>query len=81
MDHAELADLIVFYFAPGTMAPISLLELGMYAGSGKCIVCCPEGFGKRGNVQIVCRKYGIELVGGLEELGSMVRTRLVGLLD
>ena len=76
MDHARIADVIAFYFKPDTLTPITLLELGMYVGTGKAVVCCPEGFYKRGNVQIVCRRYGVELLGSLKELEAAVRTRL-----
>ncbi|KAF2190678.1 hypothetical protein K469DRAFT_721577 [Zopfia rhizophila CBS 207.26] len=76
MDYAKVADVIVLYFAPGTLAPVSLLELGMYAGTGKVIACCPPGFHKRGNVQIVAQRYGIPLVEGLNELKEQVRRRL-----
>ncbi|KAH6618696.1 hypothetical protein C7974DRAFT_35246 [Boeremia exigua] len=76
MDHAKVADVIAFYFKPGTLTPITLLELGMYAGTGKAVVCCPDGFYKRGNVQLVCQRYGIELLGSLEELQNSVKARL-----
>lgn len=76
MDHAKIADVIVFYFLPGALTPIALLELGMYAGTGKAIVCCPEGFYKRGNVQMVCLRYGIELLDNLDDLKEHVRARL-----
>ncbi|KAF2202118.1 hypothetical protein GQ43DRAFT_359165, partial [Delitschia confertaspora ATCC 74209] len=77
MDYAKLVDVIVFYFAPGTMAPVSLLELGLYAGEGrKVVVCCPEGFWKRGNVQMVCGRYGIPLVGEMEELVEKIKEML-----
>lgn len=55
----ELADHVLLYFSPGTKSPISLLELGLFARSGKCVVVCPDGFWRKGNVDIVCRKYGI----------------------
>lgn len=77
MDYAKVADVIVFYFAPTTLTPVTLLELGMYAGSGKTVVCCPLGFYKRGNVQIVCLRYGITLLESLNELEGEVRRRLV----
>jgi hypothetical protein len=80
MDHAQVASVIVFYFAPGRETPITLLELGMYAASRKAVVCCPEGFYKRGNVQMVCERYGIEMVGGLEELEEVVGRRMRGLV-
>lgn len=55
----EKSDLIFMYFAPGTQSPISLLELGLFAHTGKMVVCCPEGFWRKGNVDIVCDRYGI----------------------
>lgn len=53
------ADLIVMYLDPNTKSPISLVELGLHAKSGKIIVCCPDGFYRKGNVDIVCMTYGI----------------------
>jgi hypothetical protein len=76
MDYAAVADVVVFYFAPGALTPVTLLELGLYAGTGKAVVCCPEGFYKKGNVQMVCARYGIEMVGDLEGLGEVVRGKL-----
>lgn len=64
----DKADRILFYFAPNTKSPISLLELGLHANTGKCIVCCPKEFWRRGNVEIVCEKYNIPLYEHLEEL-------------
>lgn len=59
----EIADVIGMYFDPKTKSPISLLELGLYSnvpkGASKLVVCCPEGFWRKGNVDIVCRRYGI----------------------
>jgi hypothetical protein len=76
MDHAKIADVIAFHFAPDTLAPVSLLELGMYAETGKAIVCCHPEFKKKGNVQIVCARYGIELVERMEELERLARKKL-----
>jgi nucleoside 2-deoxyribosyltransferase len=55
----EQSDLIIMYFDPNTKSPISLLELGLYARSGKLVVVCPEGFWRKGNVDIVCNYYNI----------------------
>jgi hypothetical protein len=63
----DRADHVVFYFSPGTQSPISLLELGLYAGSGKAFVVCPEGFWRKGNVEVVCEKYDIRLFDSLLE--------------
>lgn len=76
LKHLEKADIIPMYFAPTTKSPITLLEMGLYADSGKLIVCCPEGFWRKGNVDIVCREFGVEQVNSLDELVQATRDRL-----
>ncbi|SHI41961.1 nucleoside 2-deoxyribosyltransferase domain-containing protein [Aquimarina spongiae] len=75
LDALEQCDLIVMYFDKGTKSPISLLELGLFAKSGKLIVCCPEGFWRKGNVDIVCKRYGVQQVDRLEELIEVIKKR------
>jgi hypothetical protein len=57
LEAMERADLIPMYFDPNTKSPISLLELGLNARSGKLIVHCPRKFWKKGNVDMVADKY------------------------
>lgn len=67
MDRLEEADHILMYFAPNTKSPISLLELGLHAKDEKLIVVCPDGFWRKGNVEIVCRREGIWLYESLAD--------------
>lgn len=77
LDRLERADVVVVYFHPATQAPITLLELGLFARvPGKAIVVCPEGYWKRGNVQIVCKRFGVEMLDGLDGLREMIMKRL-----
>ncbi len=55
----EQADIIAMYLDPATKSPISLLELGLFARTGKLLICCPPKFWLSGNVDIVCSKYNI----------------------
>jgi len=64
----EKADHIIIYFDKDTKSPISLLELGLYAASGKMKVCCPDGFYRKGNVEITCEKFGVPMYNDLEDL-------------
>jgi hypothetical protein len=75
-DMLEAADVIALYFSPESKAPISLLELGLFARSGRLIVACPPGYWKRGNVQIVCQRLNIELVNSGEQLVKSVEKKL-----
>lgn len=68
LEAQEKASRIAMYFAAATQAPITLLELGLFARSGKLVVCCPPGFWRRGNVEVVCARYHVPLVADIEEL-------------
>ena len=68
----EKANVIVMYFDPNTKSPVSLLELGLFARTGKMVVCCPEGFWRKGNVDIVCARYGVRQVASLNDLVEYV---------
>jgi len=76
LDHLEAADMILFYFAPQSKAPITLLELGLFAKSGKCIVCCPQEYWRRGNVQITCERYKIPFFDIFDNMLSNIRHRV-----
>ena len=77
----ERADVIALYFAPESRAPISLLELGLFARSGKLVVACPDGFWRKGNVEIVCEKFNVPLVENLDQLIQTIRARTHQLLN
>ena len=72
----ERADVIAMYFQPETKAPITLLELGLFARSSKLIVCCPTGFWRKGNVDIVCQRYGVPQLARLADLIAAVKVRV-----
>ena len=63
-----VADVIAMYFDPATKSPITLLELGLYARTGKLIVCCPGGYWRKGNVDVVCANYFVKQVSTLDGL-------------
>ena len=73
------ADLIAMYIQPGTNSQITLLELGLFAQTGKLLVCCPDGFGRKGNVEIVCEEENIPLVETWDEFVKQVTKKLKGL--
>lgn len=77
LDKLVSADYVVFYFDPATKSPITLMELGFMAGLPRsrgwdvprqAIVCCPPGFWRKGNVDILCKRSDIPVVESLDEL-------------
>jgi hypothetical protein len=72
----ELAQIVIMYFDPNTKSPISLLELGLHAKEQKLVVLCPEGFWRKGNVDVVCEYYGINQVDTFDELIEFIRSTI-----
>jgi len=78
LEGLDRAAIIAMWFAPETKAPVTLLELGLNASSGKVIVGCPDGFWRKGNVEIVCERSGIPLHGSFDEFVAAVRASVLG---
>lgn len=73
----EAAEKILMYFDPNTKSPITLLELGLNAREfGKLMICCPDGFWRKGNVEMVCSRYKIPLATNLEKFIGQLQTDL-----
>lgn len=84
LEAMERASIIAMYFDPKTLSPISLLELGLHAQrtdwnykptDSKLVVCCPEGFWRKGNVDVVCERYRIPQVEDLNNLIAYLHNR------
>lgn len=60
LEGLERCDVIAMYLDPATRAPVSLLELGLHARSGKLVVLCPPGYWRKGNVEVVAQRHGID---------------------
>ena len=60
-EHLDSADIIIMCLLDNSKSPISLLELGLYAQSGKLLVFCNKAFYRYDNVRLTCQKYNIPL--------------------
>lgn len=62
LSHIERADLVLVYIDPATKAPITLLELGILSQikPTRTIVVCPDGYWRKGNVDIICERYRLK---------------------
>jgi len=81
LEGLECSDLIIMNLLPGTYSPITLMEIGLFTNislkeNKNMIICCPEGFWRKGNVDIVSNRYGIELVTDYFSLISRVREKI-----
>ena len=82
VDNIDRSDFIFMYIAADSKAPISLLEFGYICGTTpeKLIICVEEGFYRRGNIEIMCNRHGIELhpdyAGAKYELNKRIAERV-----
>jgi Nucleoside 2-deoxyribosyltransferase like len=76
LEALEHADLVLMYFAPGTQSPITLLEFGLYARSGKLLLAAPAGYFRKGNLDITAERYDVPRYETLPALIDAVRARV-----
>ena len=76
LDGLERVDHIFMYFSPNSKSPITLLELGLMASSRKVIIVCPQGFWRRGNIEIVAYRYAIPVFENMHNELTELRKRL-----
>jgi hypothetical protein len=73
----QYSDLNVFYFDPSTKSPITLMELGISAAKfpEKTVVCCPEGYWRKGNVDVTCEYFNVKQVESIRELTNYIKLK------
>lgn len=70
------ADVTLFYFDPNTKSPVTMLELGSKSGEAGVFVYCPEGFHRKGNVDLFCDFHGIEQADSWEEMLQLLEIEI-----
>ncbi|QDW23885.1 nucleoside 2-deoxyribosyltransferase domain-containing protein [Pedobacter sp. KBS0701] len=81
LDTMENADVILLFLESNSKSPISMMELGLFADSGKLMVCCEEGFWRKGNIDIVCKRKSIDQYDTFDELSAAVIAKLKKLVE
>ncbi|MEO8534648.1 MAG: nucleoside 2-deoxyribosyltransferase domain-containing protein [Flavobacterium sp.] len=76
LDALEKSDFIIMFFDKNSKSPVSMLELGLFADSKKILVCCEEGFWRKGNIDIVCKRKSIPTFETLEELITALKIKI-----
>lgn len=64
------ANIVLIILDPATKSPVSLIELGEFHKKG--VVVCPEGFWKKGNVDILCEDEDVPQRATLEEAIDLI---------
>jgi Nucleoside 2-deoxyribosyltransferase like len=74
LDNIQRSHVVFMYLHPGSKSPISLLEMGLMIGQtstgmalNRLVVCCPPGFWRKTNVEVVCERNSIHLYEDFDE--------------
>ena len=67
LERLEKCDAIIMNILGTSKSPITLMELGLFARSGKLVVICEPNFYRYGNVRIVCERYHIPLFNTMHD--------------
>ena len=77
LDAIMASDLMCFYIDPGTKSPITLFEMGLCSGHWHdMIVCCPDGFWRKGNVEIYSNRLKFPLYNNWNDFVAGIKARL-----
>lgn len=79
--HLDASSIIAMFLSEKSPAPISLLELGLFARTRKLIVCCEKDFYRLGLVKRVCEDHQIMLVHEVEDLAKEVEKKATEIID
>ncbi len=77
LEGIERSDVIVVHFEPMTKSLITLLELGFAIGARKKIfLSCPDGFWRKGNIDIIALRNNIVVHSSLVALTRALQVHL-----
>lgn len=74
LDMIAAADWVLFNFEPDTIAPISLMELGSRVDN--VVVCCPDEYFRKGNVDIFCYRHKIPVFLDLDRACAYLKGKV-----
>lgn len=74
----ERADFVLINLLPGSKSPVTMAEFGLCCAlkPSATIVCCPDGFWRKGNIDIMGERYGVPVYETLDEAVADLSMRL-----
>jgi hypothetical protein len=89
IDHIDRANIVVFYITAESKAPITMFELGYFMGKTmddanresvdqkpRVVVGVEQGFWRRGNIEVMCDRFGVQLYDNLDDVASVLEDQL-----
>lgn len=82
LDFLKYSNYVFMFISAESKAPITLLEFGYVANSfpSKLIVCVEDGFYRRGNIEVVCRRNEIPLYSNFKQAVETLKIKMAAKL-
>jgi len=82
LDHIDAASEVFLFISAESKAPITLLEFGIITSKfpDKLTICVEEGFYRRGNIEVICRRLGIKLFSNLNDAIESLKIKVASKL-
>lgn len=69
LDHIEKSDVVIFNILADSKSPITLMEIGLVSNLRcRVLICCEDGFWRKGNIEVMCERYNMDLFDNMNEL-------------
>lgn len=82
LDFIKQADHVFMFISKDSKAPITLLEFGIVSATKpeQLIICVEQGFWRRGNIEVVCRRNGIPLYDNFDQALETLKIKMASQL-
>lgn len=77
LDGLDASDIIVINILPDSKSPITLLEMGLHIKDKEIMLCCPDGFYRKGNVDIVAERHNVKVYKDFDELIEDLKEKIL----
>ena len=73
LDYLGNVKVRVFYFAPNTLSPVSLLEFGKFFSYPNTFLCVNPDYQRAGNLEVFANKYKIKIHQNLGDIIHQIK--------
>ena len=79
LDGLDASSIVVVNILADSKSPITLMELGLHIKDTdkELFVCCPKGFYRKGNVDIICDRYNVKVYDDFDEMVEKLKEKIL----
>ncbi len=67
------ADVVIMNILPNSISPITLIEFGLVVKNKNLIICCPDQYFRKGNIDVTSAFYGVPVFNSYEKFKDAIK--------